>query len=130
MEWKDLAPWIAIAFTLALSILVPLFTQIANNNHQRKMQREKIEYEENQKKTKAFEAFLLDVGGAVVYRSTDNLEKAGASLFRLYVYAPEKWLNDLDALADSMRKGETGNASVIMQKIARLIADELNKGKD
>ena len=42
MEFKDLAPWIAIAFTLALSILVPLFTQIANNNHQRKMQREKI----------------------------------------------------------------------------------------
>ena len=127
MEWKDLAPWIAIAFTLALSILVPLFTQIANNNHQRKMQREKIEYEENQKKTKAFEAFLLDVGGAVVCRSTDNLEKAGSSLFRLYVYAPEKWLNDLDALADSMRKGETGNASVLMQKIARLIADEINK---
>ena len=31
MELKDLAPWIAIAFTLALSILVPLFTQIANN---------------------------------------------------------------------------------------------------
>ena len=130
MEWKDLAPWIAIAFTLALSILVPLFTQIANNNHQRKMQREKIEYEENQKKTKAFEAFLLDVGGAVVDRSPDNLEKAGSSLFRLYVYAPEQWLNDLDALADSMRKGETGNASAIMQKIARLIADELNKGKD
>ena len=37
MEWKDLAPWIAIAITLALSILVPFFTQIANNKHQRKM---------------------------------------------------------------------------------------------
>ena len=49
MEWKDLAPWIAIAFTLALSILVPLFTQIANNRHQRKMQREKFEYEQRQK---------------------------------------------------------------------------------
>ena len=127
MEWKDLAPWIAIAFTLALSILVPLFTQIANNKHQRKMQREKFEYEEKQKKTKAFEAFLSDVGDAVVCRTKENLEKAGSSLFRLYVYAPEKWLNDLDALADSIRKGETGNASVIMQKIARLIADEINK---
>lgn len=28
---EELASWIAIAFTLALSILVPLFTQIANN---------------------------------------------------------------------------------------------------
>lgn len=127
MTWEMLAPWIAIAFTLALSILVPLFTQIANNNHQRKLQREKIEYEENQKRTKAFEAFLLDVGGAVVCRSTDNLEKAGSSLFRLYVFAPENWLTDLDALADSIRRGDTNNASALMQKIARLISEELNQ---
>ena len=55
MEWKDLAPWIAIAVTLILSILVPLFTQIANNKHQRKMQKEKLEYDEKQKKVKALE---------------------------------------------------------------------------
>lgn len=127
MEWKDLAPWIAIAFTLALSILVPLFTQIANNKHQRKMQREKIEYEEKQKKTKALEAFLLDVGGTVVCRSTDNLQKAGSSLFRLYVYAPESWLEDLDALSNAIRRGDHGNSSALMQKIARLIAEELNE---
>ena len=48
MEWKDLAPWIAIAITLALSILVPLFTQIANNRHQRKLQQEQFEREERQ----------------------------------------------------------------------------------
>ncbi|MBO5850993.1 MAG: hypothetical protein J6R29_01525 [Clostridia bacterium] len=44
MDWKDLAPWIAIAITLALSILVPFFTQIANNKHQRKMQKEKLDF--------------------------------------------------------------------------------------
>ena len=49
MEWKDLAPWIAIAITLALSILVPFFTQIANNKHQRKMQKEKLEFEQSQR---------------------------------------------------------------------------------
>ena len=43
MEWKDLAPWIAVAFSLGLSILVPLFTQMANNRHQRKMQKEKTQ---------------------------------------------------------------------------------------
>ena len=58
MEWKDLAPWIAIAFTLALSILVPLFTQIANNHHQRKMRDDEIKYEEANKKKTVYEDFL------------------------------------------------------------------------
>lgn len=40
MDWKDLAPWLALAITLALSILVPLFTQIANNKFQLKMYKE------------------------------------------------------------------------------------------
>lgn len=31
MKATDIAPWIAIAVTLILSILAPLFTQIANN---------------------------------------------------------------------------------------------------
>ena len=61
MEWKDLAPWIAIAITLALSILVPFFTQIANNKHQRKMQKEKLEFEQSQNKIKVFQNFLLDI---------------------------------------------------------------------
>ena len=90
MEFKDLAPWIAIAFTLALSILVPLFTQIANNNHQRKMQREKIEYEKSQEKRKAYEQFLLDVGMAITAYSRETVEQAGTSLHRMYIYAPTK----------------------------------------
>lgn len=126
MRLEDLAPWIAIAFTLALSILVPLFTQIANNNHQRKMQREKFEYEEKQKKIQAFEAFLKDVGSAIVYSTKENLEIAGGSIFRIYTYAPTSWMEDLDLLSEYMRTGERGNAAVIMQKLARLVPDELN----
>ena len=76
MEWKDLAPWIAIAITLALSILVPFFTQIANNNHQRKMQKEKLEFEQLQNKLKVFKNFLLDVGGLVGSDGTMNTEQA------------------------------------------------------
>ena len=127
MKLEDLAPWIAIAFTLALSILVPLFTQIANNRHQRKMQREKIEYEEKQKKTKAYETFLLEVGSAVVCRSRETLERAGSCIFNIYVYAPKEWLSDLDTLANVIMEGETTRATTLMQKIARLISDELNK---
>lgn len=127
MELQDLAPWIAIAFTLALSILVPLFTQIANNRHQRKMQRDKFEYEERQKRTNAFEAFLSDVGNAVVCRNMENLEKAGSSIYRMYVFASPEWLNDLDSLAQAMRNGSNGEAESLMQKLARLISKELNK---
>ena len=40
MTLENLTPWIAIAITLALSILVPLFTQIANNRFQHKKAKE------------------------------------------------------------------------------------------
>ncbi len=129
MEFKDLAPWIAIAFTLALSILVPLFTQIANNNHQRKMQREKIEYEESQQKRKAYEQFLLDAGGVVTsasYSKTEDFWQAGASLHKLYLYAPSAWWDDLDSLSKHIKKFEWDEAKLIMQKLSRLISEELN----
>ena len=130
MEWKDLAPWIAIAFTLALSILVPLFTQIANNNHQRKMQREKFEYEEKQKKIKAFETFLSDVGGIITargYMEKDSLAQAGAAIHQLYIYSPIEWYNDLDKLTEYITSFQWGEARALNQKISRMISEELNK---
>lgn len=130
MTWEMLAPWIAIAFTLALSILVPLFTQIANNNHQRKMQREKFEYEEKQKKTKAYETFLSDVGGLITADgsiSREKLSEAGAAIHQLYIYCPTEWYSDLDSLTDLVMKNEWHKAKVIVQKISRLISEELKK---
>ena len=130
MELKDLAPWIAIAFTLALSILVPLFTQIANNNHQRKMQREKFEYEEKQKRAKAFEAFLLDVGGSVTtkgYVEQQALSRTGGSLHQLYIYVPVEWYDDLDHLTEYIMHFKWDEARILLQKLSRLISEELNK---
>ena len=130
MKLEDLAPWIAIAFTLALSILVPLFTQIANNKHQRKMQREKFEYEEKQKKTKAYETFLSDVGGLITADGSvgkETLSKAGAAIHQLYIYAPLEWYDDLDSLTTLIMKFEWHKAKVIVQKISRWISEELNK---
>ena len=130
MKLEDLAPWIAIAFTLALSILVPLFTQIANNRHQRKMQREKLEYEEKQKKTKAFESFLSKVGGLITADgsiSKQDLSDAGAAIHQLYIYSPVEWYKDLDSLTELIMKYEWHQAKVIVQKISRLISEELNK---
>lgn len=130
MEWKDLAPWIAIAFTLALSILVPLFTQIANNNHQRKMQREKFEQEEKQKKAKVFENFLAEVGGLITadgHVQKEQLAKSGAALHRLYIYAPKEWYDDLDKLMGYMMDFSWNNAKPIIQKFSRLVSEELKK---
>ena len=130
MDWKDLAPWIAIAITLILSILVPLFTQIANNKHQRKMQREKIEYEQKQKKIKAFESFLLDVGGVITADGNidrTDLSKAGATIHQLYIYCPIEWYDDLDSLTELIMKYEWHKAKGIVQKLSRLISEELNK---
>ena len=129
MDWKDLAPWIAIAITLILSILVPLFTQIANNNHQRKMQREKFEYEEKQKKIIAYEEFLLTVGAVIVYADKSTLPLAGSNIERIYLYAPKEWHEDLDSLFEFARKYEWKDAAVIMQKLNRLISEELRSTK-
>lgn len=130
MELKDLAPWIAIAFTLALSILVPLFTQIANNRHQRKLQKEKFEYEERQKKIRAFESFLTEVGGLVTahgYVDKEHLAQAGAALHQLYVYAPDTWYSDLDKLMELMMAFKWEDAKPLIQKFSRLISEEMKK---
>lgn len=130
MEWKDLAPWIAIAFTLALSILVPLFTQIANNRHQRMMQREKVKNEQKQLKIKAYTEFLLDVGAIVTissYAGDDHVTKAGASLHQLYLYAPSAWWGDLDLLASYIENTQWNQAMQIMQKLSHLIGEEIGK---
>jgi len=130
MELKDLAPWIAIAFTLALSILVPLFTQIVNNRHQRKMQQEKFEYAKKQKRIRAYENFLSDVGGLITADGSINqeaLSKAGAAVHQLYIYSPIEWYDDLDYLTTLIMKYDWGRAKDIVQKISRLISEELNK---
>ena len=128
MDWKDLAPWIAIAITLILSILVPLFTQIANNNHQRKMQTEKFEYETKQKKIRAFETFLVDVGGTITargYVEKEALSKAGSAIHQLYIYVPIEWYSDLDLLAEFISKFQWKEAMLLNQKICRKISEEL-----
>lgn len=126
MEWKDLAPWIAIAITLALSILVPLFTQMANNSHQRKMQKEKIEYEKSQEKEKVFKELIQKVGSAITCPTTQAMEQAGASIFPVYLYAPEAWWDDLDNLSVLIKKGERNNALSILQQLSKLIAQDLS----
>ena len=127
MTWETVAPWIAIAFTLALSILVPLFTQIANNRPQRKMIQEQFEREQRQKKALVYEEFLTNVGAVITYGDQNNMTNAGSSIQKMYIYAPLEWRDDLDRLFDAVRRYEGEKASAVMKKLSRLVSDELKK---
>ncbi len=125
MTWENLAPWIAIAFTLALSILVPLFTQIANNRHQRKMQKEQREYEQSQRKRQVCETFLTTMGAFVISRH--DFDKAGASLYEMYVYSPNEWHTELDRLSWLLNKHQFDQARDVLENLAKKISADLNK---
>ena len=94
------------------------------------MQREKFEYEEKQKKIKAYETFLSEVGGVITADGNINkqdLSDAGAAIHQLYIYAPLEWYDDLDSLTTLIMRFEWHKSKVIVQKISRLISEELNK---
>ena len=128
IDINELAPWVAIAITLILSILVPVFTQIVNNRFQLKKDKQdrKLDEEEKirSKKTEAYERFLMDVGAAIEYQSGDNLPIAGASIGRLYLYVPDDWHKQLDELFHSIRTYEWANAEPQFLAISKLLAEE------
>jgi len=103
MTIKELAPWIAIAVTLILSILVPLFTQMANNRFQLKMKKTEIQEKINNRKISAYEDFFQNVGGCVMHGDKDVLIRAGASVQKLYIYLPTDEWGSLDKLYDLMK---------------------------
>ena len=131
MEWNDLAPWIAITITLALSILVPLFTQISNNRFQLKKAKQERAFAEKKEKIAqkiaAYEGFLSDVGAATTYQTIDSLPQAGASLGRIYLYVPADWYAKLDALHHSINDCKWATAEAQYSELAKMIADEYKK---
>ena len=130
MEYEiiELAPWVAIAMTLILSILVPVFTQIANNRFQiKKAKQDRIFNEVKEKhtrKTEAYERFLMDTGGAIQQSNSENLSAAGASIGRLYLYVPSEWYSKLDDLYRSVRHYNWGDAEKQFEELAKLLSEE------
>ena len=126
MSWESTAQWIAIVFSLALSILVPFFTQIANNRHQLKLKQKEMEFQKAEEKRQVYSNFLLKVGSAVIHASHDNLREAGAALYQVYTYAPSAWWDDLDRLALLLQNQNFGEAIKLTKKLSHLIYDELS----
>ena len=131
IDINELAPWVAIAVTLILSILVPVFSQIANNRFllKKAKQDRKLDEEKEKllKKFDAYEGFMMDVGAAVEYQRNDNLSTAGASIGRLYLYVPSAWHAQLDELFHSIRKYDWGNAERQFLAISKLLSEEYQK---
>jgi len=131
MTYETLAPWIAIAITLALSILVPLFTQIANNSFQYKKAIQEHEFtkadEQQRKRIAAYENFLMNVGAAIEFCDSSSLRAAGSSIGQIYLYVPEDLHAKLDVLFNNIRKNEWGNAEIQYLELAKLICAENTK---
>ena len=131
IDINELAPWVAIAVTLILSILVPLFTQIANNRFQLKKAKQDRKLDEEKeklsKKTDAYEHFLMDVGAAITFATKENLPEAGASIGRLLLYVPVEWHGKLDALFHNVRTNKWGEAEMQFSELAKLVSEEYGK---
>lgn len=134
IDINELAPWVAIAVTLILSILVPVFNQIANNRFQLKKAKQdrKLDEEEEKlsKKTEAYERFLTDVGAAITFATKENLPEAGASVGRMYLYAPISWRVELDALLNNIRNNKWGEAEVQFNELAKRVSEDYVKNEE
>ena len=128
IDINSLAPWVAIAVTLILSILVPLFTQLANNRFQLNKAKQDRKFEEERdrlaKKTAAYEQFMMDVGGTIAWRTKENVPKAGASIGRIYLYVPVEWYAKLNELHHSLYDNEWGKAEKQYAELAKMVAEE------
>lgn len=132
MTLENLAPWIAIAITLALSILVPLFTQIANNRFHYKKAKQEHQFakedEQRKNRTKAYENFLMNVGAAIECRNGDALRAAGSSIGQIYLYVPNDFFDKLDVLFNDIRSHNWDKAEVEYLELTKLICNEKTRG--
>ncbi len=127
MKLENLAPWITIAITLALSILVPVFTQIANNHHQRKMKKEDFEYERKKEKVKLYEDFLSEIGALAAsngYIEKENLDQAGRAIYKLYAHAPAEWHDKSNELTLIIAKYDWEKLRSLLPEMSELIYKE------
>ena len=127
MTIAEIAPWIAIAITLILSILIPLFTQLANNKFQLKMKKMEIELANKETKSKAYEEYFQKVGNLVIYGNNSDFPNAGSAIQRLYAFLPEEEWEQLDKLFSAIRDEKLEIAKGYMEHISKWIAKDLSE---
>ena len=130
LSWIDVAPWITIAITLILSIIIPLLTQIANNRFQLKLKRIEEKNDLFSAKKEAFSDFVKNVGACIAYASEDSLQSAGASIQEMYLFMPEEDWSDLDYLYHFIRKHDWDTAETYANRLSKEASALLNKQPD
>ena len=121
--FSDLTPWIAVAITLALSILVPLFTQIANNRFQLKQKKQEDMQKEKDEIKNAYYSFSEKVGACIGVADSKSVQQACAAVSKMYILYPKEGWSDLDDLMKKLQKYEWDKALNILIKINKTIAE-------
>ncbi len=127
MDYITMAPWIAIAITLILSVLVPVFSQMANNRFQLKMRKLDDKSKVADRRLNAYEDFFQKVGACISYAKVENVTDAGASIQRLYAYIDEEQWELLDQLFDDIKEYKWKEAKETMKNVSKILAHDIKQ---
>lgn len=127
LSWFEMAPWIAIAITLILSIVIPFLTQIVNNKFQLKQQRQQRKDAQYDIKYKVFSDFTSNVGACIAHADVESVHAAGASVQCMYLFMPEENWHSLDLLYSQLRAHKWEEAEEEMKFLAKAASKLLNE---
>jgi len=121
--WIDIAPWIAIAVTLIISIIIPMLTQLINNRFA--LNQQKITHVEKlyDAKMQIINAFFQNVGACIAHADTDRVHNAGANILSMYCYIPKENWSLLDELYSCIRKRDMDQAEAKMIELSKLMSN-------
>lgn len=118
-SWFDMAPWIAIAITLILSIIIPFLTQITNNRFQLRIKRMEEKNNLYTTKVNAFIDFVKNVGACIACSDASSMQLAGSSIQNMFLFMPEENWADLDLLYSCLRKCEWDKAEMLLNSLSK-----------
>ena len=127
VNWLDMAPWIAIAVTLILSIIIPLLTQIVNNSFQLKQKELEQKKQLVESRVKVYCDFSKNVGACIAHADAEALRLAGSSIQNMYFFMPEEKWNELDELYSLIRRHEWAAAEPLLIKLTKIASKLLNE---
>lgn len=126
-SWFDMAPWIAIAVTLILSVVIPLLTQIANNRFQLKLKQLEVKNKLSENKLSAFSEFAQNVGACIACADAERMQQAGSSIQKMVLFLPEENWGALEQLYYFVRKCEWDKAETVMNGLSKVASRIMNE---
>ncbi len=126
MKWTELAPWIAIAITLILSIITPLLTQIANNRFILKQNEQAHKNKIESERALIYYSFAEEVGSCIAYADIEKVHSAGAAIQKMYLVMPEEHWNALDSLYSYLRKSKWDAAEEELKDLCKIASKIMN----